>query len=256
MLLKPAAVTKSLSRGFLDSEIIVFELIPEPPDVLEISTDSVVCHPFLYRIRYERDGQRNLLKPQLTIRRGRSIHALLPRTEDANFDRWKDAVGIMTLSRSKYRGPSFYFQVTLNPRTFDDLAHSISSGAIPTEIAIGWSSFYGDSRMDFGWEPDGSRQIWNIPEDQWSQWPIESFDLITTIMESHEELEESQDSLTDDNLSSKNENNSPPISPAISPENLVTEIRNVNEEIVRLSKIVKVGVALVALIGLIVLAIR
>ena len=255
MFFIPTSITKYWSRRLRYStpDGIRFELSAEFDDILEISTDCVVCHPGLFRLYYK--GKRELLTPWLYVNRGDSADRLLHHNRiDCRSSR--EAVGAITFSRWKHEPPSFYFTVSLNPQTFDSLVQDVISGAIPTKIAIHWDRYYGDREMGLGWEPDGSRTIWDIPENQSAQWPIEEIGFTTEVWGSKIDAEDIPESETHEKQASNSGAAAPPRSPSISLDELVTEVRETNSKIQRLIKIMMVLVSLVALIGLILFGTR
>lgn len=247
MFFKPMSVTRQLSRGSKDydnSHTITFELATTSENILEISSDCVLCAPGRFRIHYEKENKRALLQPTLTIYRDKNFDDILSRKMLGD-PVMKDAMGFATFSRDK-EGDSFCaFSIPVDAQTFDTLARDIIAGVTPTEIFIQFCSPLdyreGDpKKLEFGWEPDGSRQIWSVPDgDQTDYLPIESVRFTTT--QTNTQREEDEYPHPDDA--------SPVKSQTQSLAELAVEAKKANERISHLSKATQKLVWLVAILG-------
>jgi len=248
MFFKSISVTRQLSRGSKDydnSQTISFELATTSENILEISSDCVLCAPGRFRIHYEKESKRTLLQPTLTIYRDKNFDDILSRKMVGD-PVMKDAMGFATFSRDK-EGDSFCsFSIPVNAQTFDTLEREIVAGVTPTEVFIQFCSplDYRDGdpkKLEFGWEPDGSRQIWNVPDgDQTDYLPIESVRFTTST-----HSEEDEDSHPDDALPVKSQTQSL--------AELTVEAKKANECISQLSKATQKLVWLVAVLGAMIL---
>lgn len=251
MFFKPLSVTREISRGSEDydnSHTITLKLATTRDHVLEISTDCVLCAPGIFRIQYEKEKQRALLNPILTIYRDKFFDDLLNR-EKLDDPAMKEAMGFVTFYRIEDEGSLCEFSIPLNSQTFDTLAQDIISGVIPTEIFIEFSSplnYLKDNqkKLEFGWEPDGSRRIWNIPDgDKTDYLPIESIRFTTT--QKGTQNQDGEDVISDDI--------SPLKTPADSLDELAHETKRAIELLVQLSKTLKIIIWLMVALGVLVL---
>jgi hypothetical protein len=255
MLFKPTSAVRITKRGAKeaswDNGDQLLLGLSAVQFVLEIADDCVVCSPSYYRIHYgatEEPKRRRLLSPTLCIYRSKDLQQLFVKSffdDPMN----KDAFGMAEFYRPKQadeedHSPSLSFTMSLDDDAFDKLYCQIMSGLLPTDVflelvsPIEYLKENGTKKLEYGWEPDGSRRIWNIAEDAQADFlPIKSVRFTTEVIVEPLVEEESPDSILPTKLQSQ------------SLEEVVAETKKTNEHLMRLSTTLRKLAWVVVLLG-------
>jgi hypothetical protein len=172
MQLLPLSVKYHLSCvADICSESIIMKVVPLT-DTLDVGEDYVFCTNLHLRLHAK---NREQVEATVTIRRSTAdIRETLIRIGGD-----KDSIGRVDFypPRSSDEswsntGPSLNYSIYLNDQSFELLADRVKNKNEASEISISIAN------IDWGWEPDGSRQEWKLdPDSKRHIKPLDSFDI-------------------------------------------------------------------------------
>ena len=160
-----------------DTEQLRFELEVVGLDVLEISTDCVLCRP----APDESEHERTLLTPILFVYRNGGVKRA---TSEGPSDQLHSSasIGLMRfLCRWEHDEPALEFSVSLEATAFEALERNIVSGKVPELIVISFSVDALCTSGSLDYDIDHWSKKWTLPHGQPGSCAIHGISFSTTL---------------------------------------------------------------------------
>ena len=136
---------------------LCFELEVDGVDFIEVSDSYVISRSI--------DGHepKQAVRISLTLKDKEALEETVTAATKKYMSTQEWAIGYSGFAVAKNYPATMINEVFLDLNILQDLKRHLLNGRLPSEISF---SFGDSSKLTYGWEPDGSHQIWQVKPDE------------------------------------------------------------------------------------------